>query len=89
MLVLFDLDGFKQYNDAFGHLAGDGLLARLGARLEAVVDGKGAPTASAATSSASLFEPGRAGVEPLRGGLLDALSPRPARASRSAPPTAP
>ena len=34
VLVLFDLDGFKQYNDAFGHLAGDALLARLGARLE-------------------------------------------------------
>ena len=41
MLVLFDLDGFKQYNDAFGHLAGDGLLARLGTRLESVVIGQG------------------------------------------------
>ena len=29
-LVLFDLDGFKEYNDAFGHPAGDGLLVRLG-----------------------------------------------------------
>jgi two-component system, cell cycle response regulator len=33
VLVLFDLDGFKGYNDAFGHPAGDALLARLGDRL--------------------------------------------------------
>jgi PAS domain S-box-containing protein/diguanylate cyclase (GGDEF)-like protein len=31
-LGLFDLDGFKAYNDAFGHPAGDALLARLGRR---------------------------------------------------------
>jgi diguanylate cyclase (GGDEF)-like protein len=35
LLVMFDLDGFKQYNDTFGHPAGDGLLQRLGTRLAA------------------------------------------------------
>ena len=34
--MLFDLDGFKGYNDSFGHPAGDALLARLGAKLAKV-----------------------------------------------------
>jgi diguanylate cyclase (GGDEF)-like protein len=37
LLLLFDLDGFKDYNDTFGHLAGDALLARLGAKLEGAI----------------------------------------------------
>jgi two-component system, cell cycle response regulator len=32
-LVLLDLDGFKAYNDTFGHLTGDALLERLGRSL--------------------------------------------------------
>ncbi len=32
-LLLFDLDGFKLYNDTFGHPAGDALLGRLGRAL--------------------------------------------------------
>jgi diguanylate cyclase (GGDEF)-like protein len=32
-LMLFDLNGFKLYNDAFGHPAGDALLVRLGSKL--------------------------------------------------------
>jgi two-component system, cell cycle response regulator len=38
LLALFDLDGFKAYNDSFGHSAGDDLLRRLGVRLAAAVE---------------------------------------------------
>jgi len=41
LLVMFDLDGFKQYNDSFGHAAGDALLRRLGARLAATTKNLG------------------------------------------------
>jgi diguanylate cyclase (GGDEF)-like protein len=42
MLLLFDLDGFKNYNDTFGHLAGDALLTRMGAKLKDAVAPRGA-----------------------------------------------
>src|SRR2546423_1556773 len=41
VLTLFDLDGFKQYNDTFGHPAGDNLLSRLGDRLRQAMAGSG------------------------------------------------
>jgi two-component system cell cycle response regulator len=40
-LVIFDLDGFKTYNDSFGHPAGDALLARLGRNLAEAVGSEG------------------------------------------------
>ncbi|HTU79372.1 MAG TPA: diguanylate cyclase [Solirubrobacteraceae bacterium] len=40
-LWFFDLNGFKTYNDSFGHIAGDTLLARLGERLRELIAGHG------------------------------------------------
>jgi diguanylate cyclase (GGDEF)-like protein/putative nucleotidyltransferase with HDIG domain len=41
VLALFDLDGFKHYNDCYGHPAGDDLLVRLGGNLARRVAGHG------------------------------------------------
>ncbi len=42
-VMLLDLNGFKRYNDTFGHPAGDAILARLGGQLQRAVgpDGSG------------------------------------------------
>jgi two-component system, cell cycle response regulator len=37
-LILLDLNGFKRYNDSFGHPAGDKMLAMLGKRLKSAID---------------------------------------------------
>lgn len=40
-LVLLDLNGFKRYNDTFGHPAGDAILKQLGGQLKRAVAGDG------------------------------------------------
>jgi two-component system cell cycle response regulator len=41
VLVLLDLNGFKTYNDSYGHGVGDILLTQVGAALAHAVDGRG------------------------------------------------
>jgi two-component system, cell cycle response regulator len=75
-IVLFDLDGFKEYNDAFGHPAGDGLLARLGRRLADAVRGHGQAYRLGGDEFCVLLRPDAAGVEPLALACVAALSER-------------
>ena len=42
LLAMFDLNGFKAYNDTFGHPAGDALLVRLAGALDAAMADRGA-----------------------------------------------
>jgi two-component system, cell cycle response regulator len=73
-IVLFDLDGFKEYNDAFGHPAGDGLLVRLGMRLADVVKGHGRAYRLGGDEFCVLMRLGTGGVEPLALACVAALS---------------
>src|SRR3954453_1738850 len=43
LFALFDLDGFKAYNDSFGHPAGDALLEKMARNLEGAVSDEGRP----------------------------------------------
>jgi diguanylate cyclase (GGDEF)-like protein len=74
VLILFDLDGFKQYNDAFGHLAGDGLLSRFGERLRCTVRGHGRAYRLGGDEFCVLVEPDAAGPDPLVAACCSALS---------------
>jgi two-component system, cell cycle response regulator len=75
-IVLFDLDGFKEYNDAFGHPAGDGLLERLGMRLADAVQGHGRAYRLGGDEFCVLLRPGVDGLEPLALACVAALSER-------------
>ena len=74
VLVLFDLDGFKHYNDTFGHPAGDSLLVRLGAGLSSYLEGRGAAYRMGGDEFCALLEPHGRAVQPLVVGAAAALS---------------
>jgi diguanylate cyclase (GGDEF)-like protein len=73
-LVLFDLDGFKEYNDAFGHPAGDGLLMRLGERLADAVQGHGDAYRLGGDEFCVVLHPGAAGLDVLVDACVAALA---------------
>ena len=75
-LALFDLDGFKGYNDAFGHPAGDALLVRLGANLRAVLEGRGEPFRMGGDEFCALLPAGDDGAHRLLASAVAALSER-------------
>jgi two-component system cell cycle response regulator len=57
-LLLFDLNGFKSYNDAFGHPAGDALLVRLGGCLRDAVGAAGTAYRMGGDEFCVLLRPG-------------------------------
>jgi two-component system cell cycle response regulator len=75
-LLLFDLDGFKEYNDAFGHPAGDGLLVRLAARLDDAVGSGGEAYRLGGDEFCVLVSPGRDGIDPILAACSAALHER-------------
>ncbi len=76
LLVMFDLDGFKAYNDSFGHPAGDALLARLAERLGAFAGERAEAYRLGGDEFCLLGECTLGEVEPLVAGASAALSDR-------------
>ena len=76
LLMLFDLDGFKSYNDTFGHPAGDALLARLGEKLAAVPGSSGDAYRLGGDEFCLLAGVGEGDAEPLIDRACDALTER-------------
>jgi two-component system cell cycle response regulator len=74
VLALFDLDGFKHYNDTFGHPAGDTLLTRLGANLRTYFDARGRVFRMGGDEFCALFDPRNADLSTLLDGAALALS---------------
>ncbi len=74
LLILCDLNGFKAYNDTFGHPAGDALLTRLGASLSRSIVGHGKPYRIGGDEFCILASPGPDGADEVINIATQALS---------------
>jgi two-component system, cell cycle response regulator len=74
VLVLYDLNGFKLYNDSFGHPAGDDLLARLGRNLGAAAAPSGKAYRMGGDEFCALLDPRDRPVDELLARTRAALS---------------
>jgi two-component system, cell cycle response regulator len=76
LLTILDLDGFKAYNDAFGHPAGDALLIRLGHQLAGAVGAGGRAYRMGGDEFAMLIPGNAAEAAPAVTAAVAALSER-------------
>ena len=65
VFALFDLDGFKAYNDSFGHAAGDALLRKMASNLAATVEPEGSAYRLGGDEFCILVPAKTAGGEPI------------------------
>lgn len=73
-LLLFDLNGFKSYNDTFGHNAGDQLLVRLSGELHAALTHAGEVYRLGGDEFCALVSGDGAQLEAVQSAARDALS---------------
>ena len=73
VLTLFDLDGFKHFNDTYGHVAGDRLLAALAAGLNGSLPSRGRAYRLGGDEFCTLV-PAGSEADPARQRAVDALS---------------
>jgi diguanylate cyclase (GGDEF)-like protein len=74
LLALFDLDGFKHYNDSYGHPAGDALLVRLASRLTAHLGIAGVPFRMGGDEFCVLWDSPEGNPDDLAGRAAESLS---------------
>jgi diguanylate cyclase (GGDEF)-like protein len=72
--VIFDLNGFKGYNDRFGHPAGDALLIRLSRRLQTALGDNGAAYRMGGDEFCALLTSSRTSLDELLARALAALT---------------